>query len=163
MSEAHEIEIELASSSGMNPEAEILRRETVEENPLSIDVIYLQRFTLLQRNKASEFKQSVLKYVNSLLNDEKFGIVFFKARIFSNREVNPEDSLRVGDNPSEVEYLLHFHAFAEEYLTDEKVRMIKFNFLPQLLKDSNGEPLAKLTATELIIHEDTDFRSPVYV
>ena len=163
MSDVHASEIEMAGSSEIHPEAELRRRDTVKNNQLSIDIIYLQRFKLLQNSKASEFKQSVLKYVNSLLNDEQFGIVFFKARIFSNREVNPEDSLRVGDSHPGVEYVLHFHAFAEESLTDEKVRMIKLKFLPQLLNDSNGEPLAVLTATELIIHEDTDFRSPVYV
>ena len=141
---------------------ELRRRETVTGNPLSLDVIYTQRLTLLQPTAADDFKQRILKYTDDMLNDAQFGIVFFKARIFSNKDVEREKLVRVEGTRPAVDYVLHFHAFAEDYLTDEKVDMIKSTFLPRLLNDSNDQPLAELTSTELIIHEDTKCRKPVY-
>ena len=160
-------EMELVSGGDIDPDdpeavkRELRRRETVKGNTLCIDIIYMQRFILLQESKEEEFVAKLSGkdgYTHKMLNDEKFGIVFFKARVFSNKRVKH----RIGDSRQGVEYIMHFHAFAEEYLTDEKVHMIKVEFLPPLLTSSDGEPLAELLSTELNIHEDTKTRKPVY-
>ena len=59
------------------------RRETVTGNPLSIDVIYAQRLTLLQPSKEEEFQRRIKKYADDMLNNEQFGVVFYKAREYS--------------------------------------------------------------------------------
>ena len=145
---------------------ELRRRETLTGNPLSMDVVYMQRIVLLQESKGEEFKKRIIEYADKMLNDEKFGIVFFKARVFSSESVEREDSSSLrgdGDDRSGVGYVLHFHVFAEEYLTEKKMQTIKDEFLPKVLVASDGEPLAELASTELTVHEDTNFRKPVYV
>lgn len=143
-------------------------RETLTGNPLSMDVVYTQRIMLLQESKEEEFKKRIMDYTDKMLNDERFGVVFFKARVFSNKSVVQErgDSGSDGDDQDDqsgVGYVLHFHLFAEEYLTEKKVRMIKTDLLPKVLIASDGEPLAELASAELTVHEDTNFRKPVYV
>ena len=148
-----------------DPEAvrrELRRRETLTGNPLALDIIYSQRFTLHKESGKKEFKENILLYADRMLNDQDFGIVFFKARVFSNTNVKRETAIRFGDDPGK-EYVLHFHAFAEDFLTDAKVQQIEEVFLPILLTGANGEQLAKLESTDLIIHKDTSLRKPVYM
>lgn len=130
-------------------------------NELANDVIYMQHFKVLDNTKKAEFKKRILAYTNRLLNDANFGIVFYKVRIFSNCHVKHEDSIRIGDTQLCVEYVVHFHTFAVECLTSDKVAEIEHKFVPHLLEDE-GEKIAELTETKLIIHEDTSLRKPVY-
>ena len=157
---------ELASGVNIFPSEarmKLIRRESVTDNPLTRDVIYTQRFILHDEDKREDFLRNVHDYIGKMLNDEKFGIVFFKARVFSNKHINDKDALPADDKPV-VDYRLDFHTFAEENLTDTKVRTIKEEFLPRLLLSSTGDskPLAKLKSTDIITHEDTSLRKPRY-
>ena len=138
------------------------RQETLTGNPLSVDVIYMQRFELLADSQESEFEEKVENYAKELLNDDAIGIVFFKVRIFTNKGVKNEDSIRVGDQNLKREYILHFHAFSVEYLTKTKVDKIGQKW-KDTLKDGNGQELATLKETQLMIHNKTFPRKPTYM
>lgn len=138
------------------------RRETVVGNVLALDTIYIQQFTFLDDKYSPEFNKNVMSYTDRMLNDPDFGIVFFKAQIFNNSNVKKETELIIGDT-TDLQYTLHFHCFAEDCLTNEKVQRIEKDFLPRLLTGASGEPLARLDSTDFIIHRDTNLRKRQYM
>ena len=142
---------------------ELARQGTVTENVLSLDVIYLQKFELLQENANDEFRAKVEQYAKDLLNGKDVGILFYKVHIFTNRGIKSEDSIRVGDHQLKTEYILHFHAYAVEYLTKHKVDIIGQKCHANLLQGSEDQDIAKLVETQLMIHNSTIPRVPVYV
>ncbi len=157
---------ELSIASEYHPAADVAAgksspEDSLKNNSLAIDAIFMQEVRVLEQNKVKEFKESITTYANKLLNDQKFGIVFYKAHIYSNSDVKQEDSIRIGDMQPNVEYILHFHTFAVEYLTKDKVQEIQQHYLPDLL-DSEGHRIAEVTDTKLVVHEGTDHRKPVY-
>ena len=141
--------------------AELRRQETVTGNPLSIDVIYMQRFELLDGSNDEDFEGKVETYARDLLNDTAIGIVFFKVQVFSNKGVTKEESIEAEDYDLKKELILHFHAFSVEYLTKEKVDKIGKKRRESLL-DSEGKELAKLKETQLMVHNNTFPRRPEY-
>ncbi len=163
MAEEIEVNIELPSST-MEHESlvKVKRRETLTGNRLTIDSIYLQQFKVLDQAHKEEFKRNIETYSGKLLNDPQFGLVFYKAHVFSNSNVKVTESILAGDEDPSLQYILHFHAFDVEFLTEDKVKQIEERYLPQLL-NSNGQPIAKLIETKVMIHEDTDIRKPAYV
>ncbi len=160
---ANEIEyIELPSTTEHEHPVRLKRSETLTGNRLTIDSIYLQQFKVLDRAHKEEFKRNIETYSANLLNDPQLGLVFYKAHVFSNRKVKVTDSILAGDEDPSLQYILHFHAFDVEFLTEHIVKQIEERHLPQLL-NSNGQPIAKLIETKVMIHEDTDIRKPAYV
>lgn len=137
------------------------RRETVTDNPLAIDMIYAQRFTVLRKSDEDVFMQKLTQYAERLLSDAHIGIVFFKAEIFSNANVKQKTLRCVGD-ACKTEFAVTLHTFAEECLTESKVKIIEDQYLPSLINGSSGKPVAKLMSTDLVTHHDTMFRKPVY-
>lgn len=140
----------------------VKRRETLTGNRLTIDSIYLQQFKVLDPAHKEAFKRSIETYSANLLNDPQLGLVFYKAHVFSNSNVKVTDSILAGDEDPSLQYILHFHVFDVEFLTEDKVKQIEERHLPNLLS-SNGQLIAKLIETKVMIHEDTDIRKPNYV
>lgn len=138
------------------------RRETLRGNELTIDAIYMQQFKILNKNNKEKFRNRLEIYSEQLLNNPKLGLVFYKVHAFSNQNVKVTDSIVAGDNDPTLQYILHFHTFAMDYLTQEKVKQIEEEYLPDLLKDKDGGQIADLIETKLMIHEETDIRKPVY-
>ena len=137
------------------PEAAV--SESVTGNELASDTIFMQRFKVLQESKRAEFRERLVVYAKQLLNDPNFGIVFYKVDIFSNH-LNPEVSIRIGDLDPSVDYILHFHTFAVQYLTKNKVADIETKYLPSLLDDN----IAEISEKFMLVNESTDIRKPVY-
>lgn len=147
-----------------SPEAirrELRRRETVTGNTLAIDIIYAQRFILVDESYGEDFMKKISQYADAMLNDVRIGVVFYKAQIFTNSNVKRETSICVGNCPDR-EYVASFHAFSEDCLTESKLRIIEDDFLPSLITGANGEEVAKLTSTDIVTHHDTQLRKPVY-
>lgn len=155
-----------ASESGIaDPEEarrELRRQETLTGNVLATDVIYIQHFSLLDADYGAEFKEKIIEYANEMLNNKKLGIVFFKARIFSNVNVKSETSVSVGDLPGK-EFVVHFHAFAEDFLTEDKLQMIDNEFLPLLLTGRSSKHIARVVSTDIVTLTSTSHRKPVYM
>ena len=124
--------------------------------------MYMQRFELKDDCPENEFEEKIENYAKELLNDDAIGIVFFKARIFTNKGIKSEDSIRVGDLNLKKEYTLHFHAFSVEYLTKAKVDKIGQKW-KDILVGKDGQELATLKETQLMIHNNTFPRQPKYV
>ena len=163
-----ETQIELISASNTSstdPEAvrrELRSQETLTGNVLATDVIYIQHFTLLDADYRAEFKERIHEYADKMLNNKKFGIVFFKAQIFSNVNVKREASISVGDVPGK-EFVVHFHAFAENFLTEDKLQMIDTDFLPLLLTGCSNKQIAKVVSTDIVTLTSSSHRKPVYM
>ena len=138
------------------------RQETLTGNPLSIDVIYMQQFELKDDSDQNEFDRKIENYAKESLNNDAIGIVFFKVCVFTNKDIKDEDSIRVGDLNLKKEYTLHFHAFTVECLTKAKVDRIGQGWR-DTLKDENGQDLATLKETRLMIHSNTFHRKPNYL
>ena len=164
--EGSRVELVNASDiSSADPEAvrkELRSQETLTGNILATDVIYIQHFTLLDADYGAEFKERIIAYVDKLLNNKKIGIVFFKARIFTNVNVKRETSISVGDLPGR-EFIVHFHAFAENFLTEDKLQMIDNEFLPLLLTGCSDKQIAKVVSADIVTLTNTSHRKPVYM
>lgn len=158
--------MELSAEIRVDSEAtrkELIRQETVKGNPLSIDVIYMQKFELLQDDlEENEFRLKVEQYAKDLLNNKDIGILFYKVQIFTNRGIKVDDSLLVGDHELKRKYILHFHVYAEDYLTKNKVDRIA-TMCQNFLGGNGDQQTAKLLETQLMIHKNTIPREPVYM